>query len=167
MMSSGMPLMRSPRTWGWTACGSLWKSDSSAFPTHVGMDRQLKVAGRGGDGVPHARGDGPGWVITDGRTHTRSPRTWGWTGLATWPVGTHRAFPTHVGMDRRGMGRAPPRARVPHARGDGPLICLVLIGLTARSPRTWGWTAIEKLPRIAPFAFPTHVGMDRPLLYGQ
>ncbi len=50
---------RSPRTWGWTASPSRAPTRPSAFPTHVGMDRQGRHRPGDESRVPHARGDGP------------------------------------------------------------------------------------------------------------
>ncbi len=70
---------RSPRTWGWTGSAPQTYTDMGAFPTHVGMDLQHERRPRGGDRVPHARGDGPGGFPVLSTQARRSPRTWGWT----------------------------------------------------------------------------------------
>ncbi len=113
--------VRSPRTWGWTGLGVTAVDLSGAFPTHVGMDRLGCSARTRLSGVPHARGDGPRTRESMIFLMARSPRTWGWTVPLGLTAGTPAAFPTHVGMDRSSRAQACPSARVPHARGDGPI----------------------------------------------
>ena len=90
-----------------------------------------------------------------------SPRTWGWTAFTTHALGDCFVFPTHVGMDRRGVLANSTRRCVPHARGDGPLQAKAAAPGATCSPRTWGWTAGQISGELARRVFPTHVGMDR------
>src|SRR3990172_2178008 len=84
-------------------------------------------------------------------------------------------------MDRMMPGGAPDNSRVPHARGDGPLLVSsqetprrvphargdgpasagsLLVSLQC-SPRAGGWTVVVAADRRLVEVFPTRVGMDR------
>ncbi len=131
------------------------------------MDRSRSRSSSAARSVPHARGDGPALPPYRANGLERSPRTWGWT--AWWKKGQPQvaAFPTHVGMDRRGLGGDPWHSSVPHARGDGPINQYIVSLEFKRSPRTWGWTVPGLGGCRRRRAFPTHVGMDRsPRAYG-
>ena len=52
-------------------------------------------------------------------------------------------------------------SRVPHRRGDGPVITLNDVGDFRRSPQAWGWPDGIITTREATQAFPTGVGMAR------
>jgi len=47
-------------------------------------------------------------------------------------------FPTPVGMNRDNAPDVRFRGRVPHARGDEPLIVWIVLPALACSPRPWG-----------------------------
>ncbi len=47
------------------------------FPTGVGMNRQITVAGGFAAAVPHRRGDEPRLLATRLNRHYRSPQAWG------------------------------------------------------------------------------------------
>ncbi|KAF0093314.1 MAG: hypothetical protein E1N59_3006 [Puniceicoccaceae bacterium 5H] len=51
--------------------------------------------------------------------------------------------------------------RVPHLRGDGPLIEYVAKGSIPCSPPAWGWTDALETSQPTLSVFPTCVGMDR------
>ena len=51
--------------------------------------------------------------------------------------------------------------RIPHTRGDGPMICRRSSRWSMYSPHAWGWTNRRIMPRKLPIVFPTRVGMDR------
>ena len=155
------PTSRSPRTWGWTEAVHNRNEVRAAFPTHVGMDRQNRPGSGDSARVPHARGDGPGGGLMVNAQAQRSPRTWGWTYRSPCQPSLLLAFPTHVGMDRRGPQLDPATPGVPHARGDGPVQVALEQRSPERSPRTWGWTGVAAIPSQRARAFPTHVGMDR------
>src|SRR5437870_3316621 len=105
------------------------------------MDRICRRGGASQPRVPHARGDGP--VEETGRVFhdVCSPRAWGWTVVLGVVLVHGRVFPTRVGMDRYHALTESLIWRVPHARGDGPVVG----GVKASA-----WTV-----------FPTRVGMDR------
>ncbi len=125
------------------------------------MDRAQGSAVQPRPRVPHRRGDGPR-VISAYRLRTpRSPQAWGWTGAGPPIHGSGRAFPTGVGMDRRGLRQKGTAARVPHRRGDGPVFRVMHMVAVARSPQAWGWTGRQGFGSRVQVAFPTGVGMDR------
>jgi len=49
----------------------------SEFPTPVGMNQHQENVTGSYDGVPHARGDEPFWVVGSAATGWSSPRPWG------------------------------------------------------------------------------------------
>ncbi len=49
-------------------------------------------------------------------------------------------FPTPVGMVRESGAGWWRGGGVPHARGDGPIYLVVVLALSAFSPRPWGWS---------------------------
>ena len=151
----------SPRAWGWTVDRSTGLPGPAEFPTRVGMDRVELTNDAGGWRIPHARGDGPGLHALLGLFQANSPRAWGWT-AASRVLGLGRMeFPTRVGMDRIPGPSGSKLIRIPHARGDGPLVRIVDGGVGLNSPRAWGWTegsAVRFQPAVE---FPTRVGMDR------
>ena len=131
------------------------------FPTHVGMDREAHQAGLDVGGIPHARGDGPRRSRARCNRLRYSPRTWGWTGMLLPLRLPRRVFPTHVGMDPPTPPRASSSLRIPHARGDGPILGEGQGFNAMYSPRTWGWTGFGADTLGGTGVFPTHVGMDR------
>ena len=90
----------SPRTWGWTDSISLGLEALHVVPTHVGVDLTADFPSASVCRCPHARGGGPfpyGYQVKAGPL---SPRTWGWTRLATIRAAVGGVVPTHVGVDR-------------------------------------------------------------------
>ena len=91
---------RSPRAWGWTEEGNAEQVRGVEVPTRVGMDRTAASSaaflGRG----PHARGDGPAFLLSQGPVVLRSPRAWGWTATEEAGQRGRGEVPTRVGMDR-------------------------------------------------------------------
>jgi len=158
----GDRVKRSPRAWGWTGHARVRHAGPGAFPTGVGMDRSGRRWSRRSTSVPHGRGDGPYPTLTLQELVARSPRAWGWTEREGAGAILRNAFPTGVGMDRRGSRSCPGPAGVPHGRGDGPVATETRTGSQVRSPRAWGWTAGAGDHRAGAAAFPTGVGMDRP-----
>src|SRR5690625_4302686 len=112
---------------------------------------------------PHARGDGPPSTTGKAATPPRAPRTWGWTAPARGATCRAAPSPTHVGMDRSAIYRAPATISKPHARGDGPPTGPSPTRASSRAPRTWGWTGQPSTGSPRPSPSPTHVGMDRRL----
>ncbi|AFD28156.1 hypothetical protein DGo_PE0012 (plasmid) [Deinococcus gobiensis I-0] len=152
---------RSPQAWGWTVQLFQVQAVQVAFPTGVGMDRINPAHASASIRVPHRRGDGPPPIWVPPARLRRSPQAWGWTVLHERAQQHQLAFPTGVGMDRlRRPG--PLRAlRVPHRRGDGPVLIKRQDEQATRSPQAWGWTVhYSRVPEL-PNAFPTGVGMDR------
>ena len=117
--------------------------------------------GSPGISKPHARGDGPRGTFSAGSCRCQAPRTWGWTGTATYGFGGPYPSPTHVGMDRGLFGGAFLAFPKPHARGDGPDRLDVAGPQAFQAPRTWGWTVLQGRRHPGSDPSPTHVGMDR------
>ena len=137
----------SPRAWGWTGQTLCRPKLSGVFPTRVGMDRPSRPARGWRVRVPHARGDGPVYVVALAafsnvfptrvgmdRTAARqwslnkpcSPRAWGWTANGRTKRAVQAVFPTRVGMDR--LTQSYDFRRI------------------ACSPRAWGWTDADATP---------------------
>ncbi len=95
-----LPLLESPRVWGWTGHSRYLRSQERGVPTRVGMDRLCSSWNPFVNRSPHACGDGPyehdeihSWV-------KESPRVWGWTAVKARIISIAKGVPTRVGMDR-------------------------------------------------------------------
>ncbi len=86
--------------WGWTDAVDSVIVVESVFPTHVGVDRVVRVLEQLGGGIPHACGGGPPQVTGVSAPSSYSPRMWGWTAIPYCLSGRSAVFPTHVGVDR-------------------------------------------------------------------
>jgi len=149
-----------PRTRGWTHTRHETLCLGLDCPAHAGMDLGAKSATCSTGGLPRARGDGPSAkTILDTMTKT-APRTRGWT-LIEIPAKRRSAdCPAHAGMDPASFARSVRSARLPRARGDGPLPRPVRSRGHRTAPRTRGWTpAHDGQARIRPDC-PAHAGMD-------
>ena len=71
----------SPRPWGWSAGLQALPAPAGVFPTPVGMVRGAARLILTAHSFPHARGDGPMASAISTRSHSFSPRPWGWSGL--------------------------------------------------------------------------------------
>src|SRR5690606_37681483 len=130
-------------------------------PTHVGMDRAAASAQPADATEPHARGDGPQSPCGCSWPQRRAPRTWGWTAVRQARAATGAPSPTHVGMDRAGVGAPTLITAEPHARGDGPARPSGAPSFRPRAPRTWGWT-VRAGGRVAAGASEPHARGDGP-----
>ena len=124
-----VPIVCSPRAWGWTVVHQFQRCVWCVFPTGVGMDRFGADPPGSSLRVPHGRGDGPKRLCFPSSSTGCSPRAWGWTGAWRRRAPSCGVFPTGVGMDRPpevDHGQCTPEVdhgqcnRVPHGRGDGP-----------------------------------------------
>ncbi len=59
LSSGAVVCVFSPRPWGWSELNQNESLSNTVFPTPVGMVRNRRQHSRGGEGFPHARGDGP------------------------------------------------------------------------------------------------------------
>ena len=109
---------------------------------------------------PHARGGGPGRGSDVVGHLLMSPRTWGWTWCSEFCRMVSGDVPTHVGVDRNRCADGSSRSGCPHARGGGPNIVVRGDIVSAMSPRTWGWTGVDRRPTTVVDDVPTHVGVD-------
>ncbi len=151
----------SPRTWGWTGSSCTGSKPINVVPTHVGEDRAEHVKRCVGVGRPHARGGGPDFNSKAQVCRKSSPRTWGWTAPSVGAGCSGRVVPTHVGVDRPGMGTRCRNVGRPHARGGGPASAEAAMKPATSSPRTWGWTDCGQGINFCRSVVPTHVGVDR------
>ena len=110
----------SPHAWGWTALHREMGRVEKVFPTRVGMDRYSQIGRNSRAGIPHTRGDGPGYARSGCNSLEYSPHAWGWTVRHPIKRTAIHVFPTRVGMDRNMKIRPRLNGRIPHTRGDGP-----------------------------------------------
>ena len=125
------------------------------------MDRHASQRGKREGGIPHPRGDGPNNHFYFPVHLGYSPPPWGWTAHFDKLVECFRVFPTPVGMDRMTSRSLTLGSRIPHPRGDGPLLEPIGMTILEYSPPPWGWTEIPKIGPPSWNVFPTPVGMDR------
>ena len=111
--------------------------------------------------IPHTRGDGPLPEGLKALSREYSPHAWGWTCQRVIRWHTGRVFPTRVGMDRFNTERKCRWSRIPHTRGDGPILRNAFAIPVLYSPHAWGWTADDEYGEQIIYVFPTRVGMDR------
>ena len=97
----GAPLgpAASPRSRGWTPAARPARANLGGFPALAGMDLAPRPAGRPAPRLPRARGDGPRAPRTSAGRRMASPRSRGWTLLASWGLATGAGFPALAGMD--------------------------------------------------------------------
>ena len=67
-------------------------------------------------------------------------------------------------MDRLPTAGRYSKARIPHTRGDGPVVPSETIDDYKYSPHAWGWTDGQVIFKKETGVFPTRVGMDHPVL---
>ena len=114
--------------------------------------------------APRARGDGPGVIATQARDPQCSPRTRGWSPVATASGHRCKVLPAHAGMVpgkpeawQRGAG-------APRARGDGPRHDGPAVGVRGCSPRTRGWSLSDLRDSGSIEVLPAHAGMVPPYI---
>src|SRR5436309_1709449 len=146
----------SPRTWGWTERQERFLREMGIVPTHVGVDRATGMPTPSAAYRPHARGGGPPRAAPLSLPPRSSPRTWGWTAPTDQDLGLPPIVPTHVGVDRTQPDIPPGAGDRPHARGGGPPPPPPRGSDRSSSPRTWGWTAVNRHGRLRPPIVPTH-----------
>ena len=116
-----VPLVFSPRSWGWsettigplsarlvfpTTVGMVRRASrfwllADCFPTTVGMVRTSSTCLAGGMSFPHARGDGPIDALQTLHPGV-SPRSWGWSDDSADKPGVETVFPRSWGWSERG-----------------------------------------------------------------
>ena len=92
----------SPREWGCSADSRIRARFGNAFPTRVGMFRVSGLGRSAARCFPHASGDVPPLWFALRLAQVLSPREWGCSATATYLGAAWGAFPTRVGMFRRG-----------------------------------------------------------------
>ena len=73
-------------------------------------------------GIPRARGDGPGVAYSVQVRAEDSPRSRGWTLGRDLRGRARLGFPALAGMDLRQDRSIAAPCRIPRARGDGPVV---------------------------------------------
>ena len=144
---------------GVSSQASVKLSNSSVFPTHVGVFLAIPVLGVKGYRLPHARGG----VSYISGSHVKgsesSPRTWG----CFWSRRSSRrilcVFPTHVGVFLDTTADCNLSSGLPHARGGVSNHKVWQDVYRQSSPRTWGCFLTTCCVRMFGFVFPTHVGV--------
>ena len=152
----------SPHTRGWTLRQQRDDPAEPGFPAHAGMDPSARATTGVSPGLPRTRGDGPGRTTRRPRPSRASPHTRGWTLTSEDKRHAESGFPAHAGMDPDLPYRAPPAARLPRTRGDGPVADRLFGERLQASPHTRGWTPRPQAPLRARCGFPAHAGMDPP-----
>src|SRR6266511_4300032 len=83
----------------------------------------------------------------------------GWSRIVRQTMASTTAFPAYAGVvpdARRPRTRS---RRVPRVRGGGPESWALLRSLTVRSPRTRGWSRVDRPVGTAAAAFPAYAGV--------
>ena len=151
----------SPRSRGWTrAVGSVGDA-GDGFPALAGMDPQRGQDSYNRLGIPRARGDGPATVYSTLRADVDSPRSRGWTVPRPGSLPRGAGFPALAGMDPRRAQVRHCRRGIPRARGDGPHGALSNARNFTDSPRSRGWTVVQRVLAEVVAGFPALAGMDR------
>ncbi len=132
--------MFSPPAWGWSVPSEIDRYRQTVLPTRVGMVRAPAVAGWGGSGSPHPRGDGPVSPCTSRAMSPFSPPAWGWSDRHRVLEERHPVLPTRVGMVRRCWRFNGWLTSSPHPRGDGPIPSDPFGSTNLFSPPAWGWS---------------------------
>src|ERR1035441_6995163 len=94
----------SPPAWGWSVLAERAPQYGSVFPTRVGMVRRRWRGAARRNGIPHPRGDGPGFDFIHRHHAMYSPPAWGWSALHCLQHLGAPVFPTRVGMVRHRRG---------------------------------------------------------------
>ena len=89
-----------------------------------------------------------------------SPRSRGWTRLASGGGDSVKGFPALAGMDPWWCSAARSTPGLPRARGDGPSDRRCASVPPAASPRSRGWTRMDHRVRVLVRGFPALAGMD-------
>ncbi len=124
------------------------------------MDPRISSGSSSRASLPHPRGDGPAHPSAPTTIQSSPPPAWGWTRCPSLPRHLRDVSPTRVGMDPASSCRTRRCSRLPHPRGDGPLIRSGGSFTTASPPPAWGWTRDEHHQDVRADVSPTRVGMD-------
>ena len=151
----------SPRSRGWTPDSLTPPATPGGFPALAGMDLLAAEPRRARHGLPRARGDGPSVGTRRRSTTLASPRSRGWTRLPRRGRSDRDGFPALAGMDLLLHLHDCPAYRLPRARGDGPAAKTALSCVETASPRSRGWTLLERVRTRLVEGFPALAGMDR------
>ncbi len=150
-----------PHAWGWIESVCHPTEQEVVYPTCVGMDRNDPCLFSTAGGLPHMRGDGSKIQETQILVQQFTPHAWGWICIRHPRSSDAKVYPTCVGMDRLIKPSQQSTNRLPHMRGDGSKL-LILVPISMKfTPHAWGWIGMEKITLRAEDVYPTCVGMDR------
>ena len=152
----------SPRARGCSPNGSTLTLVGGVFPACAGM---FLVGTRHvirSLGFPRVRGDVPDWYSAGGDAGAFSPRARGCSRLGHRLARRQRVFPACAGMFPTGRRVAHNRTGFPRVRGDVPLWCVMVMGLSTFSPRARGCSRRGKPVACPAKVFPACAGMFRP-----
>ncbi len=110
--------------------------------------------------LPRARGDGPRENIDAGVLQLAPPRSRGWTPDMTGTAVLEAGSPALAGMDPRRALHGRRWRWLPRARGDGPVLTLLTLGLAMAPPRSRGWTPSRARALHDGAGSPALAGMD-------
>ena len=110
--------------------------------------------------LPRTRGDGPLPGGGGGTADGASPHTRGWTPIPVVELVSLMGFPAHAGMDPCPSPSCSVDSRLPRTHGDGPWTLQAIVGRSAASPHTRGWTRLSLGDCLLAHGFPAHAGMD-------
>ena len=152
----------SPRSRGWTPMARCFPPGARGFPALAGMDPRHDPWGRSNTWIPRARGDGPREGVLRLLRIEDSPRSRGWTRVGRVGGRGRGGFPALAGMDPSADLLLAIEAGIPRARGDGPLAIADWAQEIPDSPRSRGWTLIDRAADLRVRGFPALAGMDPP-----
>ena len=118
------------------------------------MDPGTRRPGRVAQGLPRARGDGPGGVHALLHHELSPPRPRGWTLGGELGRSLERVSPAPAGMDPIHQTHPPLLRRLPRARGGGPCVEVSVTGIGESPPRPRGWTPTRRSSTCAPTGLP-------------
>ena len=131
-----------PRSRGWTRRRRLVREVDRGSPALAGMDPPQGSEWCSLNGLPRARGDGPGQRRRRVGRPQAPPRSRGWTPRGGGAVRGGAGSPALAGMDPRPRSTGPPRWWLPRARGDGPYGHGPWERSSRAPPRSRGWTSL-------------------------
>ena len=152
-------LVSSPRAWGCFWQRICTRTLQPVFPTCVGVFLCNFVGSISCCRLPHVRGGVSKHMVNLGYIRKSSPRAWGCFNSICYKEILHSVFPTCVGVFPGSMTTSFSSVSLPHVRGGVSLISARFGPAASSSPRAWGCFSLPQPPLLAPFVFPTCVGV--------
>ncbi len=135
----------SPRPWGCFPNEQRQDSETSVFPTPVGVFLTGPLPTGSGSSLPHARGGVSATNLQFVEEALSSPRPWGCFLSAGRICFLHRVFPTPVGVFPGELEDAIKKHGLPHARGGVSVTTSKRRNGSPSSPRPWGCFPDERI----------------------